>query len=328
MMRRHKLLKAHLLYAIASSSKHRNRRNREEIIDLHPASIYHVSHDGQNILHVTVKHRQKKIYKPLKKYGVLRSLAVGISSGGCTLLHQAAKIDFYQPGDQAGVVFRLRDELHWFQRVLSDLWIYASTEDNSWWCRLYRNDDNITAREMFEQEHSAMLKEATDWIKQTAQSCSTVVVLIATVVFAAMYTVPGGNKDGSPILRNSLVFRFFYTADAIALASSLLSVMMFLSILTSPFRMQDLYEDLPLNLADGFGWMLVSLMTTMLTFGSTILLTVGQKKMNWISFWVYFVMVLPFIISGLTQYPIMTIKYRLKIIGQLLLDLYLEEDNG
>ncbi|PPD70435.1 hypothetical protein GOBAR_DD32691 [Gossypium barbadense] len=40
--------------------------------------------------------------------------------------------------------------------------------------------------------HQEQLKSAQEWVKNTSHSCSTVVVLVATVVFAAAYTTPGG----------------------------------------------------------------------------------------------------------------------------------------
>ncbi|KAI4353973.1 hypothetical protein L6164_002886 [Bauhinia variegata] len=57
------------------------------------------------------------------------------------------------------------------------------------------NDDNLTAQDLFLKEHESMLIEARNWIKDTAQSCSTVAVLVATVVYAAAYSTPGVIKD-------------------------------------------------------------------------------------------------------------------------------------
>ncbi|XP_061367163.1 uncharacterized protein LOC133310279 [Gastrolobium bilobum] len=110
---------------------------------------------------------------------------------------------------------------------------------------LHSNSDKLKASELFEIEHEEMLKEAQDWIKGTAQSCSAVAVLVATVVFAAAYTVPGGvNDNGVPVFLNSPLFLFFTIADVVALACSMVSVMMFLSILTSPFEMESFLKSL------------------------------------------------------------------------------------
>ncbi|XP_028786482.1 uncharacterized protein LOC114742375 [Neltuma alba] len=275
----------------------------KRIIDLHPDSISHISHDEQNILHVAVKHRRKNIYKLLKKYGALNRLGSQMSNKGRTLLHHVARMDYYDGGTQSGVVFQLQDELRWFERVKKKVPRPFS---------LYCNDDNLTARELFELEHLEMHKEAQGWIKETAQSCSAVAVLVATVVFAAAFTVPGGTDEkGVPVLLNSPLFLFFTIMDVVGLASSLVSVMLFLSILTSPFQMQEFYKSLPRKLTMGFTLLFISLMTTMLAFGSTILLTIRMEDKKWSSSLIYSVTFFPVTLFALTQFPvIMAVKYR------------------
>ena len=176
------------------------------------------------------------------------------------------------------------------------------------------NDDNLTARELFEIEHADMLKDAQDWIKGTAESCSTVAVLVATVVFAAAYTIPGGTDDnGIPKFLNSPLFLFFTITDIVALVLSLVSVMMFLSILTSPFEMNNFHRSLPQKLTLGFTLLFFSLAATMLAFGSTILLTFRLEKEKWTSSLLYSVTFFPVTLLGLTQFPIyIAVSYRLK----------------
>ena len=158
-----------------------------------------------------------------------------------------------------------------------------------------------------------MLKEAQNWIKETAQSCSAVAVLVATVVFAAAYTVPGGNEaSGYPVFLQSPLFLFFTVMDIVALASSLASVVMFLSILTSPFEMDEFYKSLPRKLTLGFSFLFFSLTTTMLAFSATILLTVKLQK-TWTSTLIYCASFFPVAIFGLMQFPIyMAVQRRLK----------------
>ncbi|KAK5776719.1 hypothetical protein PVK06_044681 [Gossypium arboreum] len=43
----------------------------------------------------------------------------------------------------------------------------------------------MTADQLFKDMHQEQLKSAQEWVKNTSHSCSTVVVLVATVVFAA-----------------------------------------------------------------------------------------------------------------------------------------------
>ncbi|QHO57321.1 uncharacterized protein DS421_3g81300 [Arachis hypogaea] len=64
---------------------------------------------------------------------------------------------------------------------------------------MHCDKDGLTANDVLEMEHQDMYKEAKCWIKETAQSCSTVAVLVATVVFAAACTIPGGSENGTPV---------------------------------------------------------------------------------------------------------------------------------
>ena len=105
--------------------------------------------------------------------------------------------------------------------------------------KMHNNKENkTTAKQLFMEKHRELHKHACKWIKETAQSCSAVAVLVATVVFAAAYTVPGGtNESGLPIFLHHPIFLVFTVMDVVSLASSLALMVMFLSILTSPCEM-------------------------------------------------------------------------------------------
>jgi len=81
--------------------------------------------------------------------------------------------------------------------------------------RKRRNKDGKTPRELFTEEHKILLKDGEKWMKDTANSCMIVATLIATMVFAAGFTVPGGyNSDnGIPILLKLYGFRIFVISD-------------------------------------------------------------------------------------------------------------------
>lgn len=178
---------------------------------------------------------------------------------------------------------------------------------------MHCGEDNLTAKELFEIEHAQMHEEAQNWIKETAQSCSAVAVLVATVVFAAAYTIPGGtDARGFPLFLHSPMFLFFTIMDVVALASSLASVVMFLSILTSPFEMWEFYKSLPRKLTLGFFLLFFSLTTTMLSFSATILLTIRLESDKWSSSLIYSAAFFPVSVFGLLQFPFyMAIKDRL-----------------
>jgi hypothetical protein len=141
------------------------------------------------------------------------------------------------------------------------------------------NDDGKTARELFKDNHEKQLHNARTWIKETTQSCSTVAALVATVVFAAAYTVPGGSDDkGKPNFINSPYFLAFTVSDVLSLASSLTSLVVFLSLLTSPFELQDFHISLPRKLILGFTFLFLAVITTMISFGATILILIQTES--------------------------------------------------
>lgn len=163
---------------------------------------------------------------------------------------------------------------------------------------------DLTAGDILDIDHDDMLKQAQSWIKETAQSCSTVGVLVATVVFAAAYTIPGGSEKGTPVLLRSPVFLFFTVMDIVALALSLASVVMFLSILTSPFELWDFHKSLPLKLNIGFAFLFGALTTTMMAFIATILLTINLPWTQWSSSLIFGAAFFPLTIFAFLEFPL------------------------
>lgn len=178
---------------------------------------------------------------------------------------------------------------------------------------MHCDKEGLTAEDVLEMEHKEMHKEAKGWIKETAQSCSTVAVLVATVVFAAAYTIPGGNKNnGTPVFYGSRVFLFFTLTDVVALVSSLASVVMFLSILTSPFELWDFHKSLPRKLSMGFAFLFFSLICTMLAFSATILLIFKLDNKKWIAILFCSAAFVPVAVFGwMLQYPLYKTVHRL-----------------
>ncbi|KAL0644746.1 hypothetical protein Bca4012_043036 [Brassica carinata] len=126
-----------------------------------------------------------------------------------------------------------------------------------------KNSKGEVAQDLFTEKHKELRKEGEKWMKDTATSCMLVSTLIATVVFAAPFTVPGGINDttGFPILKNKVWFNVFLLSDAVALFSSSISIVIFLSILTSRYAEDDFLVSLPsrLMLDWSFAWNLTLL---------------------------------------------------------------------
>lgn len=52
----------------------------------------------------------------------------------------------------------------------------------------------MTPRELFTKNHKELVKEGENSMKEIATSCTVVGALVITMMFAAAFTVPGGNN--------------------------------------------------------------------------------------------------------------------------------------
>ncbi|KAJ6416356.1 hypothetical protein OIU84_002246 [Salix udensis] len=242
-----------------------------EIIDQYPHAIEKLNDEGQSILDVAVMHHQKKIFSLVKQQKVpLARLHRVIDNKRNTLLHHVADMEHYRGGTKPGPALKLQEELQWYEQVQEVIPFHYATLPNG---------TGKTAGDLFKESHEKQLENARTWIKETTQSCSTVSALVATVVFAAAYTVPGGSDDnGKPNFIDSPYFLVFTVSDVLSLASSLTSLVVFLSLLTSPFELQDFRVSLPRKLLVGFTFLFFAVITTMLSFGATILILIQSER--------------------------------------------------
>ena len=87
------------------------------IIEKHPQAIEYISDDEENVLHVGIGHRQRDIFRRVKKMEVIMKyrLVSRIVKNGYTLLHHVADMKYYEGREQAGPAFQLQEELKWLQ---------------------------------------------------------------------------------------------------------------------------------------------------------------------------------------------------------------------
>lgn len=178
-----------------------------------------------------------------------------------------------------------------------------------------RTKGKQSPRELFTQQHKYLVEKGERWMKETANSCMLVATLITTVVFAAIFTVPGGydnnikvagaiesnNNTGTPLYLNHKWFTVFVISDAIALISSSTSILLFLSILTSRCAEEDFLSWLPLKLVCGLGTLFLSVVTMVLAFSATFFLFYG-KDTAWVPLLVAGMAIVPVYCFGVLQF--------------------------
>ncbi|XP_018814336.1 ankyrin repeat-containing protein NPR4-like [Juglans regia] len=170
------------------------------------------------------------------------------------------------------------------------------------------NKDDMTPRELFTKNHKDLMKEGEIWMKDTTTSCTVVAALILTIMFAAAFTVPGGNNDtGLPIFFNKKLFSLFIITDSLSLFSSASSVLMFLGILTSRYAEEDFLKSLPTKMIIGLSTLFFSIATMMISFSACLLLVLGEE--SWMVIPVISLASIPVTLFVLMQFPLLVDMY-------------------
>ncbi|KAB1202911.1 hypothetical protein CJ030_MR8G002094 [Morella rubra] len=232
--------------------------------------------DGKSrrIFSIAVLHRQAKIFSLL--YGLITKNAHTChqDENGNGMLHMAGMLaDSSMLNHISGAALQMQRELQWFKEIESIVHPKAKEAINK---------DGLTPRQLFTKTHKNLRKEGEQWMKNAATSCTVVGALIITIMFAAAFTVPGGNNQntGLPLFLNRKWFTLFILSDALSLFSSTTSVLMFLGILTSRYAEDDFLVTLPRKMIVGFSTLFFSIATMMITFCAA--LSIMLSGQDWI----------------------------------------------
>ncbi|PWA47377.1 ankyrin repeat-containing domain, PGG domain protein [Artemisia annua] len=260
-----------------------------ELIRQYPDLIWKVNDNGLSIFHIAVKHRHEGIYNLLYEIGSMKDLITPLKDqNGNTMLHLVGKSAKQKRlEDVSGVALQMQRELLWFQEV--EAMIPPSYRER-------KNKEGLTPYELFTQDHKNLVKDGEKWMKDTASQCMVVAALIATIVFAAAFTVPGGydQDDGIPFFHSKATLAVFVVADAISLFASSASILIFLSILTSRYAERDFLESLPKKLMAGLATLFLSITTMTIAF-SVSFFVLYHKGLLWI----------PILIAALGVMPVL-----------------------
>ncbi|KAL0008147.1 hypothetical protein SO802_009649 [Lithocarpus litseifolius] len=155
-----------------------------DIVKVDPTLVFSSDSKTANIFSVAVQYRHAKIFSLIYGLDDIKSVLTSITnvSYGNNLLHMAGILapstSLY---DIPGAALQMQRELQWFKEVESIVppKVHACL-----------NDDGLTPREFFTENHKDMRKDGEKWMKDTATSCTVVGALIITIMFAAVFTVP------------------------------------------------------------------------------------------------------------------------------------------
>ncbi|XP_028955741.1 ankyrin repeat-containing protein NPR4-like isoform X3 [Malus domestica] len=269
------------------------------LIGFYPELLLEYDDNNRTIFHIAVLHRHASIFNLVHVTGSIKDIiATFTDDENNNILHLAAKL---APQDQlnlvSGAALQMQRELVWFEEV--EKIVQPPFID-------MKNKQGKTPRELFTSEHEDLLRKGESWMKDTANSCMLVSTLIATVVFSAAFSIPGGINDhkGTPNSIKEPAFLIFAISDGVALFSSSTAILMFLYILTSRYAENDFLKSLPLKLMIGLTSLFVSITSMMVTFSTTFYLSC-HDGLIWVPDIIFIFAFVPVALFAFLQYPLL-----------------------
>ncbi|KAH6822108.1 hypothetical protein C2S53_017719 [Perilla frutescens var. hirtella] len=244
----------------------------------YPQLILDTDSNGHTIFHIAVTYRQLRVFNLIHQVEhMIHSRTISPDQDGNNILHLAAK-------QSVGLVNRaklppflvMQSELAWFE-------LTKTTVPPS--CLEMRNADGLTPRELFSKEHERLLRDSKTWMMNSADSYMLIATIVFSVLFAAAFSLPGGydSQTGKAILSESKLFRNFFRCELIGLACSVISILLFRSIMTSSFAEDDFRYNLPFRMFIGFQILLASLILAVTAFMSSFELV--SRKIDHVVMW-------------------------------------------
>ncbi|XP_050133985.1 uncharacterized protein LOC126610054 isoform X2 [Malus sylvestris] len=229
--------------------------------------------NARGMFQFSIECRQEKVYNFFHDF--IRVMNVRTESRvdkfNNTLLHSAARLS--PPAQLKHIqcaALQMQRELQWFKEVEKIV--------PSKFLEVVNYTDGMTARDLFTKNHKELANECERSMKATATSCTVVAALIVTIMFIAVFSVPGGIKAGFPVFLNKRIFMVFIAADVFSLFSSTTSVVTFLGILNSRYAEDDFLKSLPTKMMIGLFTLFSSIVTMMIAFSSTLFLMLEAKE--------------------------------------------------
>uniref|UniRef100_A0A1J3FST8 Ankyrin repeat-containing protein n=1 Tax=Noccaea caerulescens TaxID=107243 RepID=A0A1J3FST8_NOCCA len=245
------------------------------LIRSYPDLIWKVDEKNRSLFHIALVNRHENIFDIIYELGAIKDLLAMYTEdeSGDNMLHMVARLP---PPSRlqvvSGAALQMQSEVRWFEavkKIVPRSYIKA------------KNGHGDVADDIFTKEHEGLRKEGERWMKETATACMLVATLIATVVFASAFALPGGGDDaGFPKLHKKLWFDLFLLSDFISLISSVASIVLFLSILTCRYAEEDFRTALTTKLLLGLFTLFVSIISMVFAFTATMIL-IRSKEPIW-----------------------------------------------
>ncbi|KAI3836655.1 hypothetical protein MKX03_034938 [Papaver bracteatum] len=238
--------------------------------------------DGNGLFQLAVLHRQENIFEAIIDMGLQYPTTAPLDKKENNILHCAG---FWLPllhlHKVSGAALQMQREIQWFkqERVVKPKY------------REMKNRKGVKPEALFTQQHANLVREGEKWVKEASQACMVVSTLIATVMFAAAFTVPGGNDQntGFPMFLTSRPFLFSIVSDEVSLFASCTSILMFFTLLTTRYAERDFLTSVPTKLILGLLFLFIAIATMLATFAAILIIVLPA---------------IPVVLFGSLQFPI------------------------
>ncbi|XP_059438819.1 protein ACCELERATED CELL DEATH 6-like [Corylus avellana] len=282
--------------AVFRAIKEGNFEFVDEIMKQIPELLWCNDDKGRTIFPSAVLYRQAKIFSLIYELHVKHPrVYVSQDNFNNNILHMAGISQASTHLNRIpGAALQMQWELQWFKEVES----IVNPK-----LKKALNKDGLTPWELFTCEHKDMKKAGEKQMKDTASSCTVVGALIVTIMFAAAFTVPGGNDQttGLPMFQNEKWFMRFIVFDSLSLFSSATSILMFLGILTSSYAEEDFLKALPTKMIIGLSTLIFSIAFMMIAFCAALLLMLREQ--SWLVYPIICLASVPVTLFVLMQLP-------------------------
>ncbi|RDX61135.1 Ankyrin repeat-containing protein ITN1, partial [Mucuna pruriens] len=262
----------------------------ESMRDANPELLLTMDESRRDIFAHAIVNRQEEVFQLIHDIETNKEIITSRQDAlGNNLLHIVAELGPSRYLDSiSNPALRMQKELQWFQEVMNVV---------PQWCQEAKDANGKTAREVFSEEHKELLNSGHQWVKDTASSFTIVGTLIITIMFAAAFTVPGGNnsESGFPVFLGKDIFTYFVVSVALSLVASSSSVLMFIGLITSRYAENDFLRSLPLKLLFGLATLFISVAFMMSAFITTLaLMLTGYRRIIMAAMWLS---LLPILVS-------------------------------
>ncbi|XP_020261296.1 uncharacterized protein LOC109837451 isoform X2 [Asparagus officinalis] len=242
----------------------------EQILKVCPQSAIFLDFEGRNILQVAIQNGQEKIV------GIVESMVTGTNpvlpswllssidkNTKNTILHFAAE----KMEKEDASPLQMQKELQWFERVKK---LVPKDLEYS------RNEGEKTAHELFTENHKDMVKDAKVQLVEIGKTCSG---LVAAVVFASSFSIPGDQENGNPTFYHKTAFKVFSHSYVVGLSCASTALVLFLTLVNSPYREQDFRRSLPTRYFFAYVSLFLALVSLLVAFSCNIYLNIyGGRK--------------------------------------------------